>query len=245
MLGYPFGRSSTRNVHLSNLKVGVLTFLCMKNQIIFKMEKKKTQIFYIHGGMTFKNKKDYLHYLRNRKILIEGKIRWSDDYLNQELGNYCEIIRPHMPLHENSKYEEWKIHFERYFPYLRNNIILIGESLGGIFLARYLSENKFPKKILSTYLIASPFDNTLSLPEEDLVGGFKLKSDISMIEKNSKNLNLLFSKDDDSVPVSHAEKFRKKLKNANIIIYDSKNGHFRISEFPEIIEMIKNDLKRK
>ncbi|MEA2064759.1 MAG: alpha/beta hydrolase [Patescibacteria group bacterium] len=205
------------------------------------MKKEKTQIFYIHGGMTFKNKKDYLRYLKTRKISIEGKIRWSENYLDKKLGKYCEIIRPLMPLKDNAKYEEWKIHFERYFPYLRNNIILIGESLGGIFFARYLSENKFPKKILSTYLICPPFDNTLS--EEDLVGGFKLKSDISMIEKNSTNLNLLFSKDDDVVPVSHAEKYRKKLKNANIIIYESKNGHFKISEFPEIIKMIKNDIK--
>jgi len=206
------------------------------------MEKKKTQIFIIHGGMTFKNNKDYLHYLKTRKISIEGKIRWSNDYLDKKLGRYCEIIRPLMPLHINAKYEEWKIHFERYFPYLRNNIILIGLSLGGTFLAKYLSENKLPKKILSLYLIGSAFDDTL--PEEDLVGGFKLKSDLSMIEKNSRNLNLLFSKDDDVVPVSHAEKFRKILKNANIIIYESKNGHFKISEFPEIIEMIKNNLKR-
>ena len=206
------------------------------------MEKEKTQIVIIHGGMTFKNKKDYLHYLKTRNISIEEKIRWSDDYLNKKLGEYCEIIRPRMPLQDNAKYEEWKIHFERYFSHLRNNIILIGQSLGGTFLAKYLSENKLPKKILSLYLIGSAFDDTL--PGEDLVGGFKLKSDISMIEKNSPNLNLLFSKDDDVVPVSHTEKFRKKLKNANIIIYESKNGHFKISEFPEIVEMIKNNLKK-
>ena len=113
--------------------------------------------------------------------------------------------------------------------------------MGGIFLAKYLSENKFPKKILATYLICTPFDNTLS--EEDLVGGFELKSDLSLIEKNSKNLNLLFSKDDDVVPVAHAEKYKEKLKNANFVIYESKNGHFKISEFPEIIQMIKNDIK--
>ena len=97
--------------------------------------------------------------------------------------------------------------------------------MGGIFLAKYLSENKFPKKILSTYLICPPFDN--SMPGEDLVGGFKLKSDLSLIEKNSKNLNLLFSKDDEVVPLSHSEKYRKKLKKANIILYESKNGHFQ------------------
>lgn len=206
------------------------------------MSKKKIQIFIIHGGMTFKNKKDYLHFLKTRKISIEKKISWTGDYLKKKLGKNFEIIKPCMPLQDNAKYKEWEMHFERYFPQLRNNIILIGSSLGGIFLAKYLSENKFPKKILSTYLICPPFDNTLL--GEDLVGGFKLKLDLSLIEKNSKNLNLLFSRDDDAVPISHAEKFRKKLKNANIIIYESKNGHFDISEFPEIIKMIKDDVKR-
>ncbi len=192
--------------------------------------------------MTFKNKKDYLNYLKNRDVSIEPKIRWTDDYLKKELGRNFQIIKPRMPLQDYAKYDEWKIHFERHFPYLRDNIILIGNSLGGIFLAKYLSENKFPKKILSTYLICPPFDN--SLPGEDLVGGFKLKSDLSLIEKNSKNLYLFFSKDDLVVPISQAKKYRDKLRNAKIIVYKSKNGHFKISKFPEIVKMIKRDLKR-
>ena len=147
-----------------------------------------------------------------------------------------------MPQSDDAKYEDWKINFERYFPYLRNNIILIGGSLGGIFLAKYLSENRFPKKILATYLICPPFDDTVI--GEDLAGGFKLKSDLSLLEKNSKNLYLMFSKDDDSVPISHAEKYGKKLKNSKIIIYKSKSGHFKISKFPEIVEMIKNNTKK-
>jgi predicted alpha/beta hydrolase family esterase len=124
---------------------------------------------------------------------------------------------------------------------LKNKFILIGSSLGGIFLAKYLSENKLRKKALSVYLVCSPFDG--DLPTEDLVGGFKLKNDLSLIEKNCKNLYLLFSKDDDVVPVSHAEKYRKKLKNPQIVIYKSKNGHFNITKFPEIVRMIKADIK--
>lgn len=191
--------------------------------------------------MTFKNEKDYLDYLKNRPISIEKKTSWSGDYLDKELGKRFQVIRPRMPLQDNSKYKEWKIMFERYIPYLRNNVVLIGSSLGGIFLAKYLSENRFPKKILATYLICPPFDNTLE--GEDLVGGFKLGSSLSLLEENSKNLTLMFSKDDDTVPVAHAEKFRKKLKNAKIIIYKSKNGHFKISKFPEIVKMIKSDIK--
>ena len=195
----------------------------------------------IHGGMTFKNKADYLRFLKTRQISIEKKIKWGEEYLDKELGKGFEIIRPRMPLQDDAKYYDWKIYFEKHIPYLRNNIILIGGSLGGIFLAKYLSEHKFPKKILSTYLVCPPFDNTVV--GEDLVGGFKLKSDLSLIEKNSRNLYLLFSKDDDIVPVSQAEKYRKKLKNAKIIVYKSKNGHFKISKFPEIVRMIKNDVR--
>ncbi|MBD3299750.1 MAG: hypothetical protein GF347_00165 [Candidatus Moranbacteria bacterium] len=203
----------------------------------------KTQILMIHGGMTFKNKKDYLNYLKTREISIEERISWSGEFFKKSLGQKFEIIKPDMPLGENARYLDWKIHFERHFPFLRNNIILIGKSLGGTFLAKYLSEKKFPKKILSTYLICPPYDNTL--PGEDLVGGFKLKADLSLLEKNSKNLYLMFSKDDDVVPLTHAERFKKKLKKAKIIIYQNKNGHFQISEFPEIVSMIKADVNNK
>jgi len=176
--------------------------------------KTKTQILMVHGGMTFKNQKDYLHYLKTRRVSLEKKVSWGGDYIDKALGKNFEIIKPRMPLQDNAKYEDWKIYFERFIPLLRDNVILEGGSLGGIFLAKYLSENKFPKKILSTYLVCPPFDDTCF--EEDLVGGFKLKSDLSLLEKQSKNLYLLFSKDDDSVPVAHAEKYRNKLKDNNL-----------------------------
>lgn len=200
--------------------------------------KSKTQIFVIHGGTTFKNKKNYIDWLKNRIVTVEKKQRWSDEYLEKKLGKKFDIIRPRMPLQDDAKYTDWKIFFERHLPYFRNGIILIGSSLGGIFLAKYLSENIFPKKIRATFMICPPYDDTIE--GEDLVGGFKLGEDLSLIEKNSKKTYLMFSKDDTSVPVSHADKYKKKLTNSEIIVYESKNGHFKISEFPEIIKIIKS-----
>ena len=204
--------------------------------------KKKTQILMIHGGMTFRNRKDYLSYLKNRFIYITKQKRWSGSYMDEKLGNEFSIIRPEMPQKLDAKYEDWKINFERYFTYLNNNLILIGNSLGSIFLAKYLSENKFPKKILSVYLVCPPFDDTCI--DEDLVGGFKLKKDLSLMETNCEDITLMFSKDDDCVPVDHAEKYRAKLKKSKIIIYKSKNGHFNVPTFPEIVKMVKEDLKK-
>jgi predicted alpha/beta hydrolase family esterase len=196
----------------------------------------KTQILFIHGGMTFKRHNDYLNYLKTREISLAEKKRWVDDYYKSPLKNKFELIRPHMPRSENAHYNEWAIHFARYIPLLKNNCILIGSSLGGMFLAKYLSENKFPKKLKAVFLICPPFDNSLS--NEDLTNRFKLKNDLSLIEKNCKNLYLLFSEDDNVVPLPHAEKYRRKLPAADIRIYKNKNGHFQISKFPELIKLI-------
>ena len=200
-----------------------------------------TQILFIHGGMTFKSQKEYIRFLKQREISLDKKIAWNGDYLTKQLVAKAQIIRPRMPLQDNAKYQEWAIHFERYIPKLKANSILIGESLGGIFLAKYLAENKFPKKLLSVYLVCPPFDN--SLPEEDLVGGFVLPSDLSLIQKNCQRLTLLFSNNDPVVPVAHADKFAKKLPKAKIVVYKHIDGHFQVSGFPEIVTMIKSDIK--
>lgn len=207
-----------------------------------KNNKKKIQVLVVHGGMTFKNEKDYLHYLKTKKVSSKKKVSWSGDYLEKSLGKKFEIITPRMPLQDYAEYRDWKIFFERYLTVIKNKYILIGSSLGGIFLAKYLSENKLRKKALSVYLVCPPFDDTI--PTEDLVGGFKLKNDLSLIEENCKNLHLLFSKDDDVVPASHAEKYRNKLQKAHIVVYKSKGGHFNITKFPEIVKMIFNDIKK-
>ncbi len=206
------------------------------------MSKINPQLFIIHGGMTFKSRVAYINYLKKRKISLIKKPGWYGSYLDKSLGKQLQIIRPRMPLQDNAKYVDWKIHFERHIPLLKNNIILLGSSLGGIFLAKYLSENKFPKKILAVYLICPPFDN--SLGHEDLVGGFKLKADLSLLEKNCANTTLMFSKNDLVVPISHAKKYQTRLKKSKIIIYKHVKGHFEITRFPELIKMIKNDIKK-
>lgn len=199
--------------------------------------KSKKQIFFIHGAESFKDYQDYLKYLKTKKISLDKWVNWRDEYLDKKLGSRFEIIRPRFPNPDNAYYLEWKITFERYIPLLKSGLILIGVSMGAVFLAKYLSEHKFPKKLDAVFLVAPPFSN--KLPGEYYNGGFNLKSDLSLIEKNCKNVILLFSQDDEVVPIVHATKYAKKLPKAKIMIFPSKNGHFRIPEFPEIIKLIK------
>ena len=115
------------------------------------------QILWIHGGDVFDSYEEYLKFLRDRKVTKEdfiGKNKWIKK-IQQELGNDYEVFLPQMPCAWNATYKEWKIWFEKSFPFLQNGIILAGGSLGGIFLAKYLSENIFPVKIKSNIFDSS------------------------------------------------------------------------------------------
>jgi predicted alpha/beta hydrolase family esterase len=202
------------------------------------------QLLLIHGGMTFKNRKDYVKYLRTRPVSLEDRQHWSRANLDKALGPKFRAIRPRMPLQDNARYEEWEIAFERYIPLLKHGVILIGTSLGGTFLAKYLSEHRFPKKLRALYLVCPPFDNTHSIASDKLYGGFVLKKNLSLLEKNVKKLTLMFSHDDPSVPPYHAKRFAKALPHAKVIMYRNKRGHFRVSTFPEIVKMLKVDMRQ-
>lgn len=204
--------------------------------------KKLIQIIYIYGGEIFNIQKEYIEYLKTREINIEEKEKWSGSYLNKKLSKKFQIIKPKMPCKENAKYEEWKIQFEKYLEKTNKDLILIGSSLGGIFLTKYLSENIIDKNIISTYLIAPPFD-AKSVNEKEIYGGFELKENLEKIEKNCEKIVFMFSKNDKVVCISAKTGYKEKLKNSEFIEFEDKNGHFKVSEFPEIIEMLKKDYK--
>jgi predicted alpha/beta hydrolase family esterase len=203
--------------------------------------KRKKQLVYVPGGMTFKSRKDYLSFLSNLEVSLEKYEKWTGDYLDKKIGKEFDIIRLDMPNRLNAQYEDWKIYFERYIPLFKHDTVFIGYSLGGIFLAKYLSENTFPKRIRSVFLVAAPYDN--SLPGEDLVNGFTLGKDLSLLKKSAKHLHLLFSDDDMVVPLEHMEKYQKKLPEECFTVYKAKGGHFRIPTFPELITMIKEEFR--
>lgn len=197
-------------------------------------------ILSIHGGMTFSTQEGYLEYLRTKEYALAKKTYWAQNTIQKHFSDKATVSMPRMPLQDNARYEDWKIVFERHLELITGDLILIGQSLGGIFLAQYLAEQKPPKQLVATYLVCPPFDD--DLPGEELAGGFALPKNLSRLVSLKSSLTLLFSADDDVVPVSHAEKYRAHLPDARIIIYPSKNGHFCITEFPEIAEMLETIL---
>ncbi len=196
----------------------------------------KKQVILIHGGTTFDRYKEYLSFLKKQKIDLERfrQEKWANS-LRVKLGRRFDVLLARMPNPANAKYEEWKILFRKIAPKLKNNVILIGHSLGGIFLAKYLSENKFPKKIRATILIAPPYDDKNM---EESLGDFKLPKSLKRLEKQGGRIFLYHSEDDKVVPFAHLEKYKKVLPSATVRKF-KKREHFSQASFPELVRDIK------
>lgn len=197
----------------------------------------KKQVVVIHGGTTFKTYKDYISFSKSLEVDLDRYrgTRWKDS-LPEKLGNRFDVLLPRMPNPTNAKYNEWKILFDKIACLLENNVILIGHSLGGVFLAKYLSENKFPKKILASILIASPYDEKGT---EDPLCDFKISVSLDKFRKQGNKIFIYQSKDDPAVSYLDLEKYQKALPDAIARIFKDK-GHFSQAEFPELVKEIKN-----
>jgi uncharacterized protein len=192
----------------------------------------KKQIIIIGGGNTFDSYKKYIYFLKKKEI--DFKMMKSAGWKNtieKDLGRGFEVILPRMPNPSNAKYLEWKIWFEKIIPHLEKKVVLAGHSLGGIFLAKYLSENKLPKKILAAFLIAAPYDDK---DHEESLADFKLKKDLSLLRAQTEKLFIWQSIDDDVVPFADFEKYKKALPNAKYREFKNK-GHFAQNNFSEIV----------
>ncbi len=201
------------------------------------------QIIFIHGWETFDDKEQYHDFLRDKKYdpYKVKESRWRDS-LEEKIWNNFEYFFPAMPAKQNADYEAWKIWFEKVLPYIHNDkLVLIWHSLGGIFLAKYLSENMFSKKIDQLHLVAPVFDDSGMIWE--WVWSFELWEQelFSNISNMTEKIFLYHSRDDFVVPYDHSEKYLEYLPDADLISFEDR-GHFLQAEFPELIENIKNNI---
>ncbi len=200
----------------------------------------KTQIIHIHGGTVFETREKYYRYLENDTYNpYETRISWRD-WLKSELPE-CDVFLPGMPASDDADYIAWKIWFEKLFPYLGDErIILIGHSLGTIFLVKYLSENTFPKPVTVLHLVGSVFDGE-DIEVED-IGNFALQPEkLKNVVEQVKNIQLWHSSDDDCCPWKNVEKYMKYFPDAQLHKFENK-GHFIDSTFPELFEQIKKEI---
>jgi predicted alpha/beta hydrolase family esterase len=188
------------------------------------------QVWVIHGGDTFDTYEEYLTNLKNiTPTLDDLKHQDWKSKLGETLGEQYEVLAPRMPNGYNAKFVEWKIWFDKFVPFMQDHAILIGHSLGGIFLAKYLAEEAFPQPIRATFLIAAPYNATAN----ESLADFNLPTSLDQFAQQSPRIFLYHSQDDPVVPFSDFKQYQTALPAAQARPFTDRQ-HFNQAEFPEL-----------
>lgn len=197
----------------------------------------KTQIIFVHGGNSFDNSSEFYDYLRSCEFdpYKPERVRWRNT-IATNLATSHESHFLQMPNALNADYIAWAIWFEKMISYMRDGVILVGHSLGGGFLLRYLTENKLPVTVAQLHLV-SPCIDELDCPG---VGGFKIDiATWSGFASEIQEVHFWHSVDDTLVPLHHSERLLEKYPTAHLHKFTDR-GHFLEPEFPELLAIIKN-----
>jgi len=195
------------------------------------------QIIVIHGGTTFRDYDTYLKSLSEKKTSIErltNRPMWKE-LLQDNLGNKYQVLLPSMPNSTNARYSEWKLWFEHISTLFSDNCILIGHSLGAIFLTKYLSGNSLPVKVKATILIAAPYDDE---SVEDLAD-FKIVKLSTRLTEQAGRLVFFNGMDDPVISSLDLSKYQNQLPSAEFKILPAPD-HFVRADFPELVNLLKN-----
>lgn len=195
------------------------------------------QVIAIHGGTTFADYDDYINDLATKTLRIERygfNPKWRD-LLQQNLGDEYQVLLPSMPNSTNARYSEWATWFKHFSELANKDCILVGHSLGAIFLAKYLSENEFPVPIKATILVAAPYDDESG---EDLTD-FKIESMSELFTKQAGDVTFFFGLDDPAVPITEMPKYQAQVPDAKYVVLEAPD-HFARPDFPEVLECIRS-----
>ena len=192
------------------------------------------QVLIIHGGNSYSSHKEYLDDLKAQQLDYERlkySKRWKD-WLAEQLPDY-DVLTPTFPNGTNAQYDEWVIYFEKILPFLRHDYVLIGHSLGGMFLAKYLHTQTLPIKARQIVLVAARYGET----PDDSSGSFLVTS-ATGLDASTDEVHLFHSKDDPVVDYDNLALFSNDLPYADIHSFDDR-GHFNQATFPELLDLIK------
>ncbi len=193
------------------------------------------QVCVIHGGNTYESKNDFIAQLKNLELDYERllyKPRWNN-WLGETLSDH-EVLLPTMPNASSAKYDEWSVYFSKILPFLRSDAIVVGHSLGGIFLAKYLNEHSDSLHFKKVILIAPPFSDD----GRESLASFRLPADMSNLSSAADEYIFFHSKDDVVVRYEETKKYLDLLPNAKATFFEDR-GHINTPTFAELLDEIK------
>ena len=146
---------------------------------------------------------------------------------------------PEMPTPIGQSLINWKDTFKDKVGGFNSDTVLIGHSVGAVFIMRLLEEIDC---VISTTILVSPFTGELGIGDYDLLNSSFVKDDFNYakIKKNGGRLFLLCGDNDPYVPLEQPKNISSGLGVEPIII--SGGGHLNSESgynfFPELLKFL-------
>ncbi len=160
-----------------------------------------------------------------------GEIYWKP-LLESALGPGFKVHAPRMPDPEDPHHGAWADCIAEQMSGLDEPFV-VGHSLGASTLLKFLSQSAQPPAFKALFLIAVPFWGD-DFPEyamtDDELGQLRQIGPMFFYQ----------SADDDVVPKSHFEKYRRALPQASFHLLQHRGHEFDQPDFPELTQDIRN-----
>jgi predicted alpha/beta hydrolase family esterase len=184
----------------------------------YKMTNPKTKILFAHSGGP-----------------QDGPGEGSYDlvkYLKSSLQERFQVLFPIIEDASSPTYAKFKDLFKLAFAEITEPVILVGHSLGGSTLLKYLSEEKPDVSILGLFLISTPF-------WKSNMKDFQLKENFQASLKDIPQIFLYHSKKDTAVSIDHLEFYENAFKTA--VVHKLNGSEHAFSKgLPELVADIKS-----
>jgi serine hydrolase len=155
--------------------------------------------------------------------------------LQRALGKEYDVRFPQMPDESKPDTKTWKTKITRELEDLDGSIILVGHSVGGSTLLKYLSEGNIVKPIAGLFLLAAPSWDEDNWNFDDL----KLPRDLEAKLSRIPQIFLYHNRDDEIVPFRHLALHAARLPRA-IVRESNRGGH----QFANDLANVASDIRR-
>jgi predicted alpha/beta hydrolase family esterase len=196
----------------------------------------KQPVILIHGGSCWDSYKNYLSDLKKTgfDLMASPRPKWHEQ-LQKNLGPRFKVLLPEMPNWRNAHYLEWKIWYEKAVAIAGPNPIVIGHSLGAIFVVKYFAETARVGKTKGLLLVSAPYATAAKNPD---FGDFALQRPPVRLANRVKPVCFYQSEDDPIVTAKNLLPYREFVPDAMVRTF-KKRGHFVRGHFGELVRDIK------
>ena len=144
--------------------------------------------------------------------------------LQNALGSDYEVRYPRMVNEDSPEYADWKAQIASELAALDGEVFLVGHSVGGSVLLKYLSDERVERSIAGLFVIAAPHWGEDEFWRWDEV---QLPPDVAAKLANIRRIFLYHSRDDEIVPFAHLALHAANLPHATIREVDGRGHQFR------------------